>query len=82
MGWNSGGGLMDEVIRTVQLNVPSEDSRLEIYKDLIEAFESMDCDVLMECIGQDSVYDGYIKDLYRKRYPEDFGDEEYEKDWD
>ena len=71
MGWSSGSRLFSDVISTISDNVKDDDARREIYRDLITAFEDMDCDTLSECMGEDAVFD----EIFREMNP-DFFDEE------
>lgn len=57
MGWNRGSQLMSDIIDVVYTNVRDNKARTKIYSSLIEAFEDMDCDTLMECMGVDDEYD-------------------------
>lgn len=68
MGWSSGSRLMSVVIETIKENCDREGQREQIYKDLIIAFEDMDCDTLYECMGTDISFDIAMKTLY----PADF----------
>jgi hypothetical protein len=64
MGWCSGSRLFGEVIDTVQSHVADKTARVDIYVDLIQAFEEADWDTQNECIGQDPAYDEALKFLH------------------
>jgi hypothetical protein len=70
MGWNSGGDLMEELIKVVFRVVPSETARMNIYMAMVKAFEDHDCDVLEECMDLDEVYDQTLLELGYD-FPED-----------
>ena len=57
MGWASGSSLFSDIIETIQFHVPDEDTRGNMYVELISAFEAADCDTLDECLGEDPVFD-------------------------
>ena len=61
MGWASGSSLMCDVIAAIRPRVLQEKARLEIYRELIDAFEEMDCDTLGECAGEDDVFDEALR---------------------
>lgn len=71
MGWGSGSTLFSMVIDAVKPHVPDEAKRQEIYKPLIEAFESQDWDTQDECMGEDPAYDAALKELHPDWYDED-----------
>lgn len=62
MGWASGSELMGEVIGAVQTEVDDAKTRRKIYRRVIAAFESADCDTLYECEGSDPAFDAALKD--------------------
>jgi hypothetical protein len=73
MGWASGSGLFSDVIRILQKSVKEESVRKKIYKELISAFEDMDCDTLDECVEKDNAFD----DVWEWLHPDDeYTDEE------
>lgn len=58
MGWASGSQLMSDVINIIKHRVgDNRQLRVDIYADLIPAFESMDCDTLGECQELDDAFD-------------------------
>ena len=65
MGWSSGLRLLSEIIDTIQKHVDDEDTRVEIYKELAESFESMDFDELEECLGEDDAFDRMMEETDR-----------------
>ena len=71
MSWATGTGLFSEVIVSLVKNVPEDETRAEIYKDLIGAFTDYDWDAQDECLGEDNVYDEVYKDLYGDLLDED-----------
>lgn len=76
MGWASGGELADQMIKIISKHVPDDKVRRKIYKKMINAFEEMDCDTLMECKGIDPTFD-YVFDKMYPPDPEEF-DEHYD----
>jgi len=64
MGWGSGSELMCHIIDTLKTNVVDEKIRKNIYIDLINEFENMDCDTLCECMGEDEAYDTAMIEIY------------------
>lgn len=71
MGWSSGSPLMSRVIEAVAEHVPNNKSKLELFVDLIEAFEDFDCDTLDECLGEDAMFDAAYKEVYGHEEDED-----------
>lgn len=63
MGWSSGTGVMDAIIKAVQPNVPDEAVRQAIYKPIIEALNDQDWDTPDECMDQDPAYDAALIDF-------------------
>lgn len=57
MGWSGGNELMSRLAETLQRNVRSKKARVAVYLEMIEAFESHDCDTLHECRGEDPALD-------------------------
>jgi hypothetical protein len=72
MGWASGSSLMSDIIATIQENVDDHDIRVQIYVDIINAFEDKDADTLDECLDEDEAFD----EAYTEVHPE--SDEDYE----
>ena len=64
MGWASGSGLFSELIEVIKDNVESPSLRKEIYRGMMESFETYDCDTLDECYGVDPAYDELWDELY------------------
>ena len=54
MGWSSGVQLFGEVAQTINYYVRNEKQRLEAYKEIIVAFEDMDCDNLGEAVDDET----------------------------
>ncbi|MDR3503035.1 MAG: hypothetical protein P4L79_10695 [Legionella sp.] len=53
MSWSSGSNLFSEIIDTLIDNGVPDESRYNIYLDLIRVFEDEDCDTLDECKEDD-----------------------------
>lgn len=66
MGWASGSRLFSRVIAAVKPHVGDIETRKEIYRELIYAFEDHDWDTLDECLGEDPAYDA----VFAEKYPE------------
>lgn len=64
MGWAGGSRLFSEVISAIQPEIENAETRKEIYKKLIDAFEEEDCDTLNECCGEDQAYDEAFEELH------------------
>jgi len=79
MAWNSGARLFRNLIDILQDNVDDEEIRGEIYREFIDAFETMDCENLKELYEQtdDPAFDKAYSDLY----PEIIKDEDGSDDW-
>lgn len=69
MGWSSGSELMTKVIWSAKRHI-SESSRVEFYKDMINAFESFDCDTLYECLDADEHFNQAFQKLNPEAYNE------------
>jgi ribosome modulation factor len=70
MGWASGSKLATSLILSVESVMETDDgSRMRFYRDLIEAFEKMDCDTLNECLGMSEEFDR----VYGERHPSKAG---------
>jgi hypothetical protein len=70
MGWCSGGSLMSDVIKVIKEEVFRFEDRQRVYAKLIPLWEDHDCDVLAECLHEDSAYD----EAWRKLHPLEEGD--------
>lgn len=78
MGWASGSSLFSDIISSLLETDIDDDAREKVYMSLIPAFESFDCDTLMECMGVDKVFDK----AYQQINPEYFDEEDEEEDED
>lgn len=56
MGWSGGADLMSDIIVAIN-NHSGENDKTNFYRDVINAFKSLDCDTLDECLGYDESYD-------------------------
>ena len=63
MGWASGSSLLDEVAKIVMPHVLDDESKRRVAGELIDAFESEDCDTINECEQED------IRAEYDRRNP-------------
>lgn len=78
MSWASGSMLMDGIIETIDDLVPNYQTRVEIYKRMIELFEDEDCDVLEECIESSPAFQEAYNSVHPSHeYLADF-DEDYD----
>lgn len=66
MGWASGSMLLQEVANAVMPHLPNNATRLIVAKQLVQAFESEDCDTI------DEVDDEHIQAAYRILNPDIF----------
>jgi hypothetical protein len=59
MAWNAGSRLFRNLIEVIQDNVDDESVRVEIYREMIDLFETMDCENLKELYEEtdDAAYD-------------------------
>jgi len=64
MSWDRGSSVMTEIITCLMDKVPDDDTRQEIYEELIEIFESYDCDTLTECFDDDEIFEVAFKTLH------------------
>lgn len=70
MGWASGGGLFEDVWLRIRNLLPAE-QRVEIAKQLIQAFENYDCDVL-----GDYEIDEYVTEALHLEHPKYYEEED------
>lgn len=75
MSWSNGSQIFSEIIHSLRDSVPEFETRLEIYKQLIQVFEDNDCDTLYECMDEDNAFD----EAYLELHPDD---EDEEEDYD
>ena len=78
MGWGSGATIFEKVIISLQHHVPDFEQRVDIYTDLIEAFEEGDWDTQDDCRGIDKAYDEALDTLYPFEIEIDLEDDEEE----
>lgn len=64
MGWASGSFVMTDLIRTLKEYVKCDDTRHNIYCDMIDSLTGLDWDCLDDCEGEDEVYDNVLKEMY------------------
>ena len=66
MAWNAGSRLFRNLIEVIQDNVDDEEVRVEIYREMIDLFEAMDCENLKELYEEtdDAAYDTAYSELY------------------
>jgi hypothetical protein len=64
MGWSSGTRLASELIATIDTNVDDFDTKVSIFEEMIESFETMDCDTLEELLGESIAFDKAYFNLY------------------
>ena len=66
MAWNAGSRLFRNLIEVIQDNVDDEDIRVEIYREMIDLFEMMDCENLKDLYEEtdDGAYDTAYSELY------------------
>ena len=67
MGWSSGSAVMGGIIEAVKANVPDEETRVRIYRKVIDVLSDLDWDTKDECLGDDPAYDK----IYNEMYPPD-----------
>jgi hypothetical protein len=79
MSWARGSELFSRIAELIEAYVPNENSRIEIYSEMISAFEEFDCDTLDECVGIDSVLDELLKETYDSDLDDE--EDENEDDW-
>lgn len=75
MGWASGSRLFSRVIHAIKVHIEDFEERVDIYYDLIEAFEDADWDTQDECLGDDPAYDKALYELHPD-WEEDYDEEE------
>lgn len=57
MGWASGSELLLKIVQSLQEHVADDNVREDIYIDIIQAFENLDCDTIYEVLGEDEAFD-------------------------
>ena len=75
MGWCGGSRIFDEIITVLNDNGVPDESRFNIYLDLIKVFEDEDCDALDELLYEDSQF----KKAFIELNPPEKEEEEDEK---
>ena len=77
MAWNSGTRLFRQLINILQDNVDDEEVRVEVYREFIDIFKSMDCENLKELYEEtdDLAFDTAYVELYPELVKDDDGDE-------
>lgn len=79
MGWASGSPIVGEIIETIDELVSNYQTRVEVYKRIIEIFEDADCDTLDECLDEDSPA---FKEAYNSIHPNHSDFNEFEEEYD
>lgn len=77
MAWNAGSRLFRNLIEVIQDNVDDESVRVEIYREMIDLFETMDCENLKELYEEtdDAAYDTAYAELYPESKDHEYDDE-------
>jgi hypothetical protein len=75
MGWAGGSSLFDDLIDSLLEHNIEYQKRVDIYLNMINAFENEDCDTLQECFGRDSAYDEAFRLIHED-------DEDYKILWE
>jgi hypothetical protein len=71
MGWASGSHVFAGVIKAVRAAVTDEDTRVQVYKGAIKAFEEGDWDTQSECCGMDPAFDRALRELHPKWFADE-----------
>lgn len=64
MGWARGSSLLCDLIEIIEEGVPADTDKVALFKQIITAFEDMDCDTIGECMNQNSAFDQAVKLLH------------------
>jgi len=72
MGWASGSGILDGVLKATWRYVPQY-QKMAVARALIKVFEQEDCDTLHECFSKKWPE---LEQAYKAMYPHLFEDEE------
>jgi hypothetical protein len=77
MSWNAGARLFRHLVEILQDNVDDEKVRVEVYREFIDIFESLDCENLKELYEEtdDPAFDSAYSELYPELLKDDDGDE-------
>lgn len=73
MGWASGSGIAADLIHAIEENVEDKLARRQLYSDMIDIFQTYDCDTLDECLGVSKEFDVEWKE--RNPDPEEENDD-------
>lgn len=80
MGWSRGSELFAEIAESIERHVQDEQTKINIYYEMISSFEDYDADDLAECWGMSDALDAVLKEVY------DIDETEYDDDdedpWD
>lgn len=79
MGWATGSKLFSEIAESVERHVHDEQTKINIYYEMISSFEDYDADTLDECLGISDALDAVLKEVYNIDDPDEDPDEEI---WD
>ena len=64
MGWASGSGLFEEIIKASKKVMPNAALRKSFYLKVIKAFEDYDWDTQDECLNKDVAFKEALKELH------------------
>lgn len=76
MGWANGSGIASDLIHAIEENVDEKRVRRQLYAELIDIFETYDCDTLDECCGISKEYDAEWKERHQEDDDDWLDDEE------
>ncbi len=70
MGWSSGRALATKMIDLIDYLSDNEYEKVQVFHDMINAFEDFDCDNLHECIGDSEAFDKAFQEMYPEHWKE------------
>lgn len=79
MGWSKGSELFADIAESIERHIHDEQTKINIYYEMISSFEEYDADTLAECFGISDALDAVLKEVYEIDDLDDSDDDEL---WD
>ena len=76
MSWIKGSALFAEIAENIERHVHDEQTKINIYYEMISSFQDFDADTLDECLGISDSLDSVLKEIYNIDDKDDFFDKD------
>lgn len=71
MSWHSGSDIMEAIVKSALKNIPDENVRRELYRDVMPALENQDWNDHPDLFGMDPIFDKVVRERHGDRWSDD-----------